>query len=64
MKPGGPAVANVNLSPAKARLPDDRAPPRGRLDFSTTLFTRLTAGVFLILAGAVGTAGILFSQGL
>ena len=57
-------MANVSLSPAKAPLLDDHAPARGRADFSTMLFSGLTAGVFLILIGAVATAAMLFSQGL
>ena len=56
-------MADADLSSTKARLPNERAPPRGRPDVSTTLFTSLTAGVFLILIGAVAAAAVLFNQG-
>ncbi len=52
-------MANTDPMPAKARPAQTL-----RGDLSTTVFTAVSATVFLILIGCVAAAALLFSQGL
>ena len=54
-------MANVSQTSVEV---GDRAASHPRPDFATTVFTSLTAGVFVILIGCLATAAVLFGQGL
>ena len=60
MTRNGLSIANG----ARALAAVEPRPSVPRMDFTTALFTGLSASVFLILLGCVVTAAVLFSQGI